>query len=64
MDIDKFIEYLVVTNQVDENFSLKEKCPICSSTMDEVDDEAFPYYCPVCCKFISEDKTSTKNNIK
>ncbi len=64
MDLDKFIEYLVVTGQVDDNFGLKETCPICGNLMDNVDDDAFPYYCPVCNKFISKDKSTEKTNEK
>ena len=64
MDIDKFIEYLVVTGQVDENFGLKEECPICGNLMDNVSDDAFPYYCPNCCMFISKDKTIRKEKEK
>lgn len=64
MDVDKFIEYLVVTGQVDENFGLKEKCPICNTPMDNTDDKAFPFYCPKCDKFISKDKTTEKSNYK
>lgn len=64
MDVDKFIEYLVVTGQVDDNFSLKEKCPICNNPMDNVDDSAFPYYCSNCDMFINKDKTEGKSNEK
>ena len=64
MDIDKFIEYLVVTNQVDNHFGLKETCPICENLMENIDDNAFPYYCPVCNMFISKDKSEKKSNEK
>ena len=64
MDVDKLIEYLVVTGQVDDNFELKEVCPVCGSPMDKIDDDAFPYYCPKCDMFINKDKTQGKEREK
>ena len=64
MDLDKFIEYLYVTNQVDGNFKLKEKCPECGTPLEEVNDNAFPYYCPKCNMFINKDKTEGLINTK
>jgi len=57
MDLDKFIEYLVVTDQVDETFALKEKCPECNTTLEKTDDNAYPFYCPNCKMFINKNKT-------
>ena len=57
MDLDKFIEYLYVTNQVDGNFKLKEKCPQCGEPMDYTNDNAYPFYCPNCRIFVNKDKT-------
>ena len=57
MDLDKFIEYLVVTDQVDSNFQLKEKCPKCNNNLETTNDNAFPFYCPNCDMFINRKKT-------
>ncbi len=57
MDLNDFIEYLVVTDQVDSNFALKEKCPKCDGDLDKTNDNAYPFYCPNCDMFINRKKT-------
>ena len=57
MDLDKMMEYLIVTGQVDDTFKLKEKCPQCGETMDNTNDNAYPYYCPNCRIFVNKDKS-------
>ena len=57
MDFKDFIECLYVNNQLDSNFGLKELCPQCNTPLQEVDDNAYPYYCPKCELFINKSKT-------
>lgn len=64
IDLDKFIEYLYVTNQINDQFELKEKCPNCFTPLEEVDDNAYPYYCPKCNIFINKEKTEGIINTK
>ncbi len=64
MDLDKFIEYMMVTDQLDDTFGLKEKCPSCGKELQKSNDRAFPYYCPNCELLISKDKTEGKKLTK
>ena len=64
MDLDKLIEYLYTTDQINDQFGLKEKCPSCNTPLEETDDNAFPYYCPKCKMFINKDKTEGIINTK
>lgn len=57
MDFNDLIEYLYVTDQLDNTFGLKEKCPECHSYLEETNDNAYPYYCPNCDMFLNIDKT-------
>ncbi len=57
MDIDKLMEYLIVTGQVDDNLKLKEECPQCGTPLDETLDNAYPFYCPKCHMFINKAKS-------
>ena len=52
--LDDLIEYLVVTNQVDENFGLKPICPLCHEPLEKQDDIEYPFYCPSCKKEFNE----------
>lgn len=60
-DLDDLIEYLIVTDQVDENFALKPTCPFCYNPLDKTDDEEFPYYCPKCNKKFNKNLTEYQN---
>lgn len=62
MELDKLIEYLVVTNQVDENFGLKPTCPFCYEPLDKNDDPEYPLYCPKCNKEFTENLTEYKES--
>ena len=46
MDFDKLMEFMYVSDYVDENLSIKEECPICKERMNNTYDNAFTYYCP------------------
>ena len=54
-NLDDLMEYLIVTNQVDETFGLKPTCPSCGEPLEKSGDLEYPYYCPSCGK-----KTRTK----
>ena len=60
MDLDKFIEYMYVTDQLDDTFGLKEKCPVCGKELEKSGDSSFPYYCPNCEMLINKNKTEGK----
>ena len=64
MDLDKYIEYLFVTDQLDNNFNIKEKCPKCKNDLMKVDDNAYPFFCPKCNIFFNKKKTKGIINTK
>ena len=47
-DLDKLIEYLVVTDSVDECLGLKPTCKECNTSLEKKNDPEYPYYCPKC----------------
>jgi predicted amidophosphoribosyltransferase len=49
-NLDDLMEYLIVTNQVDETFGLKPTCPSCGEPLEKSGDIEYPYYCPNCGK--------------
>ena len=64
MDLDKFMEYMVVTGQVDDTFGLIETCPKCGKPLEKCNDSAFPYYCPNCELFINKLKIEGSKKTK
>ncbi|MBQ6538794.1 MAG: hypothetical protein IJL76_00760 [Bacilli bacterium] len=63
MDIDKLIEYMYATDQLDDNFGLKEKCPVCGKELEKSNDRDYPYYCPNCDMVVNKNKTEGKKKI-
>lgn len=63
MDVDDLIECMYATNKLDNNFGLKEECPVCGKELEKTNDSAFPYYCPNCEIEINKNKTEGKKKI-
>ncbi len=58
--LDEMMGYLISTNQVDETFGLKPKCPICGEPLEKNNDPDYPYICPNCNKEFNESLTEYK----